>query len=166
MPYTAHCVFVHDLDSRGPGIQDEGDMLLLPNNDCIEVGSMLNPATGQVQMYKEYWTAAPRRDSEQRSVESSCIVAEIRGHASIPIRGIMIAYKGYVQALIHDSKSEDMDQLAFARYQLASSGWERDERSLTHLPVDWITADRRAIGDEHTAEGQDFKWQVVELNHC
>lgn len=166
MPYTAHCVFVHELDSRGPGLQDEGDMFLLPNNDCVEVGSMLNPASGQVQMYKEYWTAAPRRVVEQQSEGSRCIVAEIRDHAGTPVRGIMIAYNGYIQALVRDIKRENIDQLAFARYQLASSGWERDERSVTHLPVDWITADGRAIGDEHAAPVQHFKWQVVEVNDC
>ncbi|KAJ9607783.1 hypothetical protein H2200_007862 [Cladophialophora chaetospira] len=57
MPYSSHCVWKHEIDSKGPGIDDEGDMFLLANGDCMEVGMMQNTQTGKVQMYKEYWTS-------------------------------------------------------------------------------------------------------------
>ncbi|OCT51021.1 hypothetical protein CLCR_08778 [Cladophialophora carrionii] len=57
MRYSAHCVWEHEIDSKGPGISDEGDMFLLPNGDCMEVGMMQNPQSGKVEMYKEYWTS-------------------------------------------------------------------------------------------------------------
>lgn len=164
MPYTAHCVFVHDLDSRGPGIQDEGDVLLLPNKDCIEVGSMLNPSNGRIQMYKEYWTSTQHDHVEPQSVLVRCIVAEICGRTGSPVSGIMIAHREYVQALIHDTKSEDISRLAWARYQLSPSSWDRDRRSTLELPMNWVTADGRVVGDEHAAAVDDLRWRIIEIN--
>jgi hypothetical protein len=74
MPYSAHCVWKHEIDSKGPGISDEGDMFLLPNGDCMEVGMMPNPGSGKVEMYKEYWTT-PDVAGEFSYVP--CIVAKI-----------------------------------------------------------------------------------------
>jgi hypothetical protein len=66
-PHAKHCVWMHEIDSKGRGIEDEGDMFDLPNGDAMEVGF----ANGQ--LYKEYWT-----DSED--VLFPCVVAEIVAH--------------------------------------------------------------------------------------
>src|SRR5271170_5285351 len=57
MPYMAHGRWDHSIDNKGSGISDEGDMFLLPNGDCMEVGQMANPQ-GKIELYKEYWTGA------------------------------------------------------------------------------------------------------------
>ncbi|KAL2417571.1 hypothetical protein ABEF95_012256 [Exophiala dermatitidis] len=90
MPYTAHAVFRHEIDSKGPGISDEGDMFLLPNGDCVEVGMMHNPRTNRVEMYKEYWTApspaAAAQDQGQGQLpRTPCVVAktlDLRGRGA------------------------------------------------------------------------------------
>ncbi len=46
-------------------------MFLLVNGDCMEVGSMQNPKTGKVQMYKEYWTGP------KDTGKTPCVVAKV-----------------------------------------------------------------------------------------
>ncbi|KAL2429864.1 hypothetical protein ABEF95_012442 [Exophiala dermatitidis] len=94
MPYTAHAVFRHEIDSKGPGISDEGDMFLLPNGDCVEVGMMHNPRTHRVEMYKEYWTAPPAaQDQGQGQVpRTPCVVAKT---LDLPGRGAAAEQSGH-----------------------------------------------------------------------
>ncbi|KIV89632.1 hypothetical protein PV10_07018 [Exophiala mesophila] len=97
MPYSAHAVFNHVIDSKGPGISDEGDMFLLPNGDCIEVGMMQNPSTGKEQLYKEYWTGPPAEsgnDDGPRVRRSPCVVAKTV--ASTPEVGVVRNGRGAV----------------------------------------------------------------------
>ena len=79
MPYSAHCVWKHEIDSKGPGISDEGDMFVLPNGDCMEVGMMQNPKTGKVEMYKEYWTSPATTTKPHLT---PCIVAKTNDRAN------------------------------------------------------------------------------------
>jgi hypothetical protein len=112
MPYSAHCVWSHEIDSKGPGISDEGDMFLLPNGDCMEVGMMHNPKSGNVDMYKEYWTS-PRPSAELHL--TPCIVAKTKelphGHegqeASIQIGrgGVIIRIGDYCQGIMHQQSA-------------------------------------------------------------
>jgi hypothetical protein len=78
LPYSAHGAWGRDIDSKGGDVVDEGDIFMLPNGDCIEVGMMENPATHKVEMYKEYWSvpspASPSRTETELS-RFPCIVA-------------------------------------------------------------------------------------------
>ncbi|EXJ58063.1 hypothetical protein A1O7_05486 [Cladophialophora yegresii CBS 114405] len=76
MPYSAHCVWKHEIDSKGPGICDEGDMFLLPNGDCMEVGMMQNPQSGNLEMYKEYWISPDGAGGRELEL-FPCTVAKI-----------------------------------------------------------------------------------------
>lgn len=101
MQHVAHSVWEHDLDSKGPGITDEGDMFSLPNGDCAEVGMMGNPKTGQVEMYKEYWTSPPYQ--EGLHALKPCIVAEIIPHESQGhLAGIIIRIGYWIQGIAGD----------------------------------------------------------------
>lgn len=109
MPYSAHAVFHHDVDSKGPGISDEGDMFLLPNGDCIEVGMMQNPSTGKEQLYKEYWTgpsAEFRIDDDGRVKRSPCVVAKTVARSSAEVgvvpngRGAVVRIGDYCQGIL------------------------------------------------------------------
>ncbi|EHY53022.1 hypothetical protein HRR83_006139 [Exophiala dermatitidis] len=95
MPYTAHAVFRHEIDSKGPGISDEGDMFLLPNGDCVEVGMMHNPRTNRVEMYKEYWTAPPAAQDQGQGQgqvpRTPCVVAKT---LDLPGRGAAAEHAG------------------------------------------------------------------------
>lgn len=81
MPYSAHVVFYHEIDSRGPAsmkMGDEGHMFALPNGDCIEVGIMQNLTTRLPELYREYWTAPPSPSGDGHRVLQvrPCLVAK------------------------------------------------------------------------------------------
>lgn len=161
MPYSAHCVWKHDIDSKGPGITDEGDMFLLPNGDCMEVGSMENPQTGKVEMYKEYWTspAAVKSSSGAGKVRlSPCIVAKMtqlpshhevqENSLQIEHGGVVIRIGNYCQGIMHNpqgtagSLHTAMDAILIERWskgvleaggnpEAPPAGWVQDWRSNT-----------------------------------
>ncbi|EXJ90575.1 hypothetical protein A1O1_03678 [Capronia coronata CBS 617.96] len=109
MPYSAHSAWKHEIDSKGPGISDEGDMFLLPNDDCIEVGMMESPQTKRVEMYKEYWTA-PAAELGSGSVipRTPCVVAQTveskGGHGGAKGtgngKGVVIRIGDYCQGIV------------------------------------------------------------------
>lgn len=81
MPYSAHVVFYHEIDSRGAAsvkMEDQGHMFALPNGGCIEVGIMQNPSTRSFELYREYWTAppSPSVDGHRPLQRRPCLVAK------------------------------------------------------------------------------------------
>lgn len=151
MPLSAHCTWKHDIDSRGPGIQDEGDMFLLQNGDSMEVGIMQNPETGKEEMYKEYWTGMPceraipneerqeqkhghesivHRDDKEISHHSwvSCAVAEA-SNDSHDYKGLIIRVGRYCQGVYQTYKGESGLVAERLIWNPGNSVWERDQRS-------------------------------------
>ncbi|KIY00543.1 uncharacterized protein Z520_03206 [Fonsecaea multimorphosa CBS 102226] len=136
MPYSAHCVWKHEIDSKGPGITDEGDLFLLPNADCIEVGSMQNPQTGKVEMYKEYWTGPPTNvapTSAALDIRTPCVVAKaqapssdgqnMEGTSSSEI-GIVIRIGNYCQGIMRQQTGEQ--GWPEARHAILVERWTRN----------------------------------------
>ncbi|KIW91868.1 uncharacterized protein Z519_07838 [Cladophialophora bantiana CBS 173.52] len=117
MPYSAHCVWKHEIDSKGPGITDEGDLFLLPNGDCMEVGMMQNPQTGKIEMYKEYWTGPPTGVTPTSATMDSrtpCVVATTQAKpddqdpqgASRQESGVIIRIGDYCQGIMRQRTGE------------------------------------------------------------
>lgn len=160
LPYTAHCVFEHDVDSRGPGIIDEGDMFLLQNGDTLEMGTMVNPLTGRNQLYKEYWTSAthPRNVPDSHSNLKYSVVAVAEDGA-----GMIIRIDGRIQGIVRDS-SEPRTVNA-GRWELIEDGtgvvsWQPDRRNSADLPWKWLAQSGCEVGDTITEQGR--VWKVTE----
>lgn len=176
MPYIAHCKFIHDIDSRGPGIQDEGDMFLLMNGDCAEMGVMLNPATGTMQLYKEYWTSAPNAGTDHTDPHDKlCVVAET---SSGPGKGFIIKHGGYLQGILLTGSEMNANTVVFERWtrgkatgsqivedelhNVTDEGpWSRDVRSTASLPCGWLCMPDKLIGE--TIEHEGIRWKITEL---
>jgi hypothetical protein len=172
MPLAAHCVWTHDIDSRGPGIEDEGDMFLLQNGDAMEVGTMQNPKTGKHEMYKEYWTEPAQ--GEQIEKKLPCVVAEAIDEAQRS-QGLIIRIGPFCQGVLRPE--HDKDGIVAERFTLDNSKttWNRDERSghmlQTHgrgkfkgsiLPNLWLCSKERALGDR--CEHNGVEWIVIEVS--
>lgn len=179
LPYTAHCEFIHDIDTRGPGIIDSGDMCLLPNGECLEFGHMINPATGRDEPYKEYWCSAgplPRPDGADDS--KICLVARVASPSNT--EGVVIRIGGRVQGIIsrrqddgtlvieverwtRDPKAtEQSDHQCGENSSTSRSEWYRDPRSTgSFVPVEWLDSSERRIGDNH--EHNEILWNLTEL---
>ncbi|KIX02397.1 uncharacterized protein Z518_08338 [Rhinocladiella mackenziei CBS 650.93] len=111
MPYSAHCVWKHDIDSKGPGTTDEGDMFLLPNGDCMEIGMMENHKTRKVEMYKEYWSSPASELGSGGLRKTPCVVAKTRelvdqGRAPQTGSGVIIRVGDYCQGIVQQSRQD------------------------------------------------------------
>lgn len=160
---TAHGKWSHPIDSMGLfDAVDEGDMFLLDNGDAMEIGTMENPKSGKVELYKEYWTLpspAPR-------TTSPAIVAKTEDGG----KGMIVRVGDYAQAIY---QSKDGKQFWVERWTRDADGgnWSKDSRSNTveqeggelDLPSVWASDDGRKDGEETVANGRT--WKVVEVYH-
>ena len=171
-PYAAHSEWTHEIDSRGPGIVDEGDMFDLPNGDCMEVGVMTHPQTGEPSMYKELWTS-PKLSPEYGIGLFPCFVADVVSSSSSR-RGRIVRVGPHCQGIVESATSAGVVEVERWTYRLANGQhrWVRDEpvrhdfgaaycdSSEATSPYGWLLADQRRVGDE-MAVGQE-RWRVVE----
>ncbi|KZT26113.1 hypothetical protein NEOLEDRAFT_1047798, partial [Neolentinus lepideus HHB14362 ss-1] len=58
-PEPNRTIWEHRIDSRAFRGVDAGVSTALDNGDTLEVGEMVNPATGMVEGYEEVWRAVP-----------------------------------------------------------------------------------------------------------
>ncbi|KAJ9631672.1 hypothetical protein H2203_000071 [Taxawa tesnikishii (nom. ined.)] len=157
---TAHGKWSHPIDSMGLFDNvDEGDMFLLDNGDAIEIGTLENPKTGKVELYKEYWTSP----TPEPRTASPAVVAKTEDGG----KGMIVRVGDYCQGLY---QSADKKQFWVERWTRdgAEGKWTKDKRSNTaeqdevDLPSVWAANDSRKEGDETQAKGRT--WRVVEVH--
>lgn len=112
MPYSAHCHWVHEIDSKGPQPADEGDMFLLPNGDCMEVGIMLDPKTRTAGFYKEYWSSPDVEPGSGGLRKRPCVVAKtvLPGKVQGPFvdrSGVIIRVGNYCQGIVQHAQKDE-----------------------------------------------------------
>jgi hypothetical protein len=171
MPLAAHCTWKHEIDSRGQGITDEGDMFLLKNDDAMEIGVMVNPSTGKEEVYKEYWTGPPTESEADEPLKLSCVVAEKSSDALDDTRGLIVRVGNYCQGLLEIGQAGSRDICVERFIKIADSGkWNRDRRSGTSnaahgtsslsVPCTWVCEERK-LGD--VIRVSEATWTIVEL---
>jgi hypothetical protein len=165
IPCLAHCVWEHEIDSKGPGEVDEGDLYVLANGQVIEVGlSTTRGPSGTLEMYKEYWT-----DVEMDG-DASCVVARTEeGPEQESGVGMVMRVGRHCQAIF---RSQVGPVLVERWLQAEESGaWAKDGRSHTAsqpgsdvlMPCEWLCEQARKMGDVIELSGR--KWRVVECSH-
>lgn len=183
MPYTAHRVRKHEIDTRPTEVTDEADIFLLPQGDHMEIGAMENPITKRVEPYKAYWTGAPAVNGETEAKKIPCVVAELAESTRGPRRGRIIRIGDYCQA-IEECPGPAGANVIVARYTREASSedgdddeeWIEDERNrLTSIrnddeaifaqlmPALWVCEDERKLGDR-LQNGPDT-WDIVEADN-
>jgi len=175
IPCMAHCVWKHEIDNRNMGhsYSDEGDLYLLDNGECIEIGMMANPESGRLEMYKEYWM------NIEFEKDSPCVVAKTEQRTGQEKgAGMVIKVGNHCQA-IFQRQSASAEEAGRAgevhverwwRGREAEAGWVKDWRSSTGddaeedivMPSKWVCGGERAIGDVIELLGR--KWEVVECS--
>ena len=145
----------------GESVEDEGDMFLLSNSECIELGQMLNPGSGKIEMYKEYWTSVPfeafsngqDEGTTKLSEKPRCLVARtVEGQQA---KGLVILLGGYWQGVLRESEHFACTRV---RYQPEKDCWEMDPRSSRSesLPVSFLCGLATNV-----RVGFEFEWRSV-----
>jgi hypothetical protein len=172
IPCLAHCVWEHEIDSKGPGETDEGDLYLLANGQVIEVGVSTSGPSGKLEMYKEYWTEVETNE------DVSCVVCRTEeGVEHEKGRGMMIRVGRHCQG-IFQRQGGSVDEhgpvggvLVERWYKSEESGaWAKDWRSNTGhdkggdvvMPSKWVCEQGRKMGDAVELSGRT--WRVVECS--
>lgn len=179
IPCMAHCVWKHEIDNcnMGPSYTDEGDIYLLNNGECVEIGMMQNAARGKVELYKEYWTAIEVEKGRP------CVVARTEqraGHQNGV--GMVIRVADYCQSIfqkqgIGANENGKVGEVHVERWLREKSGtrhesgrWTKDNRSSTGeddgedivVPSKWVCEHDRKIGDSIELLGR--RWEIVECS--
>jgi hypothetical protein len=172
IPCLAHCVWEHEIDSKGPGEVDEGDLCLLANGQVIQVGLSTRGPSGKVEMYKEYWTEV------EMDGDASCVVARTEeGPGQEKGVGMVIRVGRHCQAIFRRQAGGaeghgQVDQVLVERWHqgVESGAWAKDGRSNTggdtggdvRMPSKWVCERARKMGDVIELSGRT--WRVVECS--
>ncbi|KAL8243584.1 hypothetical protein R6Q59_009842 [Mikania micrantha] len=171
-PYTAHTVFTHDIDSKGPGIIDEGTSFLLPSGDVMEVGVWPDSK----QLFKELWTSPQPLPGQEGVLKSPTIVVETI--YSGKGRGILIRIGNYIQGVFQSpSILSEQPEVRFVRAtkgvrqaddngKCESIAWTIDSRSssdLKFIPVHLLQQETLpSLGNKFECHGDI--WEVTEVS--
>ena len=181
VPCMGHCVWRHEMDSKGVdgGEADEGDLYLLGNGQVVEVGVSGSGESGRVEMYKEYWEGVEVGEGG----DGRCVVARTEGGEMGMGMGMGMVIRvgkhcqGMFQRVSSGAGAEEeagtAGEVCVERwYRSGESGvWAKDWRSSSTMgkddaqevgvmPSKWVCEEGRKVGD--VVEVQGRKWEVVE----
>lgn len=179
--YMTHATFTHDIDSRGDSdAVDEGDMVMLPTGEELEVGQMLNVETGRVELYKEWWVGVRNPGPGSTFTDKQfCFLAKLRGATDTVKSGVLIRVRGYVQMIVQLTNGD----VQVARIEWQTDRWHVDRRntanpamvpglilySWTGKTVDGIVYDDKSqlkIGQECLGSDSSTVWRIEEANYA
>lgn len=172
-PCTSHCVWTHELDSRGEGINDEGDVFDLQNGGSMEVGVMKNPESGKEEWYKEYWTSL---EGEEELVP--CLVAEVVGEEGGGLKGRIVRVGRHGQGIVEATDGDEVVEVQRWIYRNGKGReqWVREQpshedvalslsRNGSSSPYAWLLAEPRQLDDEMVEkykDGGSRRWRIIE----
>lgn len=158
---TTHCVFNHWVDSRTTEpqlVRDEGDLIPCPGALALEVGSMVNPATGRMTAYEELWL--DKEPAPLGAQNPSCVVFQLLDEPAAK-RGQFIILGRYAQGVLRVRDTFTAERWVWsethARWEQAVKAGDNPE------PLDFLIDERHMhdkVGDK--VEGSAGTWTVVE----
>lgn len=159
----SHGIWKHWIDSRSPdaeGVHDEGDNYPLPNNEVLEMGSMVNPETGKVTDYEEKWLDVKLESTEGKGGKVDCVVLELRDDAS-HARGLIVRAGQYCQGIIRVGDAVSVERWAWD--EETQFTWKRRVRmGDSFLPCGVaLEPAKLELGGKVTYGQQE--WEVIEL---
>ncbi|KKY37147.1 hypothetical protein UCDDA912_g02787 [Diaporthe ampelina] len=156
-----HSVFNHWVDSRTTEpqlVRDEGDMVPCPGGLALEVGSMVNPATGRMTPYEELWLDKVPAPSGAQNPE--CVVFQLLDEPGAK-RGQFVCLGPYAQGVLRVGDTFTAERWLWSeRY----SRWEQTVKAGdNHAHLGFLIDGRRGpdkVGDK--VEGSMGTWTVIE----
>ncbi|KAN0117931.1 hypothetical protein V8E51_003908 [Hyaloscypha variabilis] len=95
----AHTIWKHWVDSQcsnldADQVRDEGDMIVQENGEVLEVGRMVNPATGKEESYEECWI-----DVDLQAEDNVGWVIRVQNEVE-GVRGVVIRVGAWIQGVL------------------------------------------------------------------
>ncbi|KAJ0108027.1 hypothetical protein J7T55_008163 [Diaporthe amygdali] len=158
---ATHSVFNHWVDSRTTEpqlVRDEGDMVPCPGGLALEVGSMVNPATGILTAYEELWY--DKKPALTSATPPECIVFQLLDEPGAR-RGLFVRLGPYAQGVLRVGNTFTAERWAWSENL---SSWEQivkigdNHDSLGFLLDEQRRSDK--VGDQ--VEAPMGTWTVIE----
>jgi len=144
--------WAHPIDSMGnvEGI-DRADVFTLPNGDQVEFGTLEHPETGQMSLFKEYWT-------KPENAENSETYARAMFEEDGQVKGVIIRVGKWMQGI----RQVSGQTVEVGRWRLQGS-WIADQYSPSGseevFPWLWLSEEHQN-GEVHECAGR--QWRLVE----
>ncbi|KAL1882134.1 hypothetical protein Daus18300_000619 [Diaporthe australafricana] len=159
---TTRSVFDHWVDSRTTEpqlVRDEGDMTPCPGGLALEVGSMVNPATGLMTAYEELWYDKQPTSGGAKAPE--CVVFQLLDEPGAK-RGQFIRLGPYAQGVLRVGNTFAAERWVWSE---KLSRWEQTVKiGDNHGSFGFLIDDREPNTVGGQVEGSMGTWTVVE--HC
>jgi hypothetical protein len=140
---------------------DRADIFNLDNGDQVEFGTLENPDTGKVELFKEYWSRPTNSDNVHVSDDElyPCVYARIEGEGET--KGMVIRMGNLAQGIV-----QSQGKVQVVRWKKgAGEEWEEDVRSdkgaAGRIPIAWVCGERRRVGERTKSE--EISWVVEEV---
>lgn len=161
--HVSHSVFTHWVDSRTTEPEtatDEGDMLPQPDGTTLEIGRMLNPATGVDTDYEELW-----RDGASEEVPALAKWTVLQIHDDTrQERGMLVQLGQYAQAVL---RVGDIFTAERWEWNSTTSTWVKTFRvgdEGADALDDLIPASQEAHRAGDKVEARSGMWSVLEAS--
>ncbi|CAK7243357.1 MAG: hypothetical protein STHCBS139747_004876 [Sporothrix thermara] len=185
-PGVSDCVWRHWVDSRHANDADtEAQVDRGRNTDqpddgtVLETGSMVNPATGQVQDYEEVWRdddMAAGDSSTSTSSSNRCAVLqhhEVAGDTDgSSSRGVVIVLGPYCQGILRTKEGVTVERWQRGVDDGDDNTKDRGSWKLVfrlgsgELPCKMVTENESLIEGEHLVDGSNQRWTVIEATQA
>ncbi|KAL1306035.1 hypothetical protein AAFC00_004163 [Neodothiora populina] len=183
-PPTVHSTWTHTIDSQHKdcsNVSDSGDMFACADGiHVLERGEMVNPATGKMTAYEEFWADYPagyvRESGEEEQGKRWSVVVALE-EADAGVKGLVVRVGEWCQGIIRVG-----DEICVERWRWSSTsasdpasgergggeeeidnGWRRVARlgrlflpcALTFMPAGLKEGSKVTYGD--------YKWEAQEV---
>jgi hypothetical protein len=148
----------HPIDSMGnyDGV-DRADIFNLDNGDQVEFGTLENPDTGKVELFKEYWSKPDHGADELYP----CVYARIEGEGET--KGMVIRVGNLAQGIVQSQGKVQV--VRWRKNAGAGERWEEDVRSdkgaAGRIPIAWVCEGERRVGER--TKSDEISWVVEEV---
>ncbi|PSK55905.1 Topoisomerase 1-associated factor 1 [Elsinoe australis] len=174
-----HCVWTHWIDShaapyRDTEVRDEGDIFPQADGKSLEVGEMVNPATGKVQRYEECWAdeevGLVGKESRRMAVVLELSEKDARGREWA--KGSVVRIGRWVQGIVKVVREErgeagevrEVAEVSCERWMWdESKGWLRVVKiGRLWLPCAITWEEGLKVGRE--VRFGDWRWELKEVD--
>ncbi|KAK8194183.1 hypothetical protein M8818_007371 [Zalaria obscura] len=164
---TSHSKWTHWVDSRTEdptAVVDEGDMYAQPDGvHALEVGSMVNPDTGKMQQYEEFWRdeRAELAGDGGGKGKRACVVLTLEDEAA-GARGVVVRVGQWCQGILKVKGEVTVERWGWVGGE--KGGWKRVVRlGRMFLPCALAFEVGRVVEGSKVSYG-DYRWTVTEVS--
>lgn len=160
---ATHSVFNHWIDSRTTEpqlVRDEGDMVPCPGGLALEVGTMVNPATGRMTEYEELWLE--RVVAPLSAHKPKCVVFQLLDEPGAK-RGQFVYLGHYAQGVLRVGDTFTAERWVWSE---RLSEWEQTVKvGDNHDPLGFLIDElRKPDKVREKVEGPMGTWTVIEYS--